>query len=355
MRKFFAAILTLIFVILLPIALYAQSIKSTVFKPAFYKSELVKHSIYQKVLDEISRQLFASEMVESMGEIPLFSVDEVQGILEEIITPDWLQENVEMVIDKAFTWFNSDQDIQEVEIIISLVDLKNQAVEILNSTMTKKFDSLPECNPQDLERLSEGFEGGSTCRPLGITADNLRQYIDITEFIDILPDQLDVMGLLSGEVTFGEVEDENVQAPFEADEIFKMLTEWRRMIHLAFLALNFLYVLLAVFFVLIIVLVIKSVRSVIRWAGFNLLISGIILFISALLARDLFERYVLANMEMGGISAVLVSALQSILRDLLTAIIGVIRIEGVIGLVLGFILFAISFIIKKKFKLANHR
>jgi len=351
MRKFFAAMLAIIFVILLPIALYGQSIKSTILDQEFYKSELVKYDIYQQVLTEASRQLLSSEAIQSIEEMPLLSADDIKEMLEGIVTPEWLQGNIEMVIDEFFAWFNSDQNIREVKIIISLAGLKEQVITVLNNKIEEKFNSLPECSLQDIEQLSKGFEGELTCRPPGFTIDVLRQYLDLSEFVDVLPDELDVLGVMTGEVSFDKDSEEvSTQAPVDVDEVFRTLTEVRRIVHPAFLILNLLYVLLAVFFVLIVVLVMKSVKSVLRWVGFNLFIPGIILFISGMLLKGLFERYVLAGMHIEEVTTVLVSALQSILQDLFNAIIGVIRIEGVVGLIAGFILIVISFIMKSSQK-----
>lgn len=359
MRKFFAVVFSLIFIVLSPLAVYAYSLKVTLLNPTFYKSTLARHGVYERALDAASEQLFSPE---GQPLVPFISLEELQSVAKKVITPDWLQLQVEMIIDRAFVWFYSDEDIREVQLAIELTDLKRRAAEQFQEIIRQKYDSLSECTLQDLRELEKRFQDGDLsslpCRPPGFSVDQLLEQFDINQFLKGVPDQLDLMAVLKGEVALSLGEGGAPlagQPKMNVEEIFTRLTEARAIAHQVLTGLIVLLVSLGLLFVFTILLVMKSLRSVVRWAGVNLLIPGLILSSSFFVLQRLFNQFLDSKMQGERFPPEVLPVLRSVADGTFTTLTTPVEVAGFVAFGLGFILLVISFIIKKPVKQASAR
>lgn len=347
MKKVFAFIFSVIFILLLPITLVAYNIKTNVFNHDFYKKELAKYNTYELVINEAIGQLFSSEeRVGIIQEIPLLTFDELKDLIKQLITPAWLQQQIENIINQSFTWFESNTDIRNAKIAVSLVDLKNKSPDIIKNKFEQKVKSLKTCTKADLKIFNQHDLKTIPCVPADYDINDFLKDFDVNGIINQVPDEVDLIKLIKGEVTFGNEPAKEAKDNEELERTFNTINRVRDLIKTAFTAVNYLFIILGLIFLLMASLTMNKLRSMFRWLGFNLFLPGLLIFIATMGLHRLLVSNVSKLISQSKLSTVLLGTFKNIIMDLGSVTLTNLRIEGIIILIVGIVFIILSFIIK---------
>ena len=146
---------------------------------------LHKSDTYDLLFDEvISPQIEGA--LGQFAELPLgitITNDEVIAALRQIVPPEWVQEQVDNLINEVGPYVVGEKD--SFQIVVPLRERVDVALRLIEETADRKLDEvfigLPECTPTDLLRL---VEAGLTtqlpqCRPPGIGLEDIKGLLDL--------------------------------------------------------------------------------------------------------------------------------------------------------------------------------
>jgi len=348
MKKFLAFIFSVIFIIIFPITLVAYNIKTNVFNDDFYKKELAKYNTYELVINEAIGQLFSSE--ERTGviqEIPLLTFDELKALIKQLITPVWLQQQIENIIDQSFAWFESNTDIRNAKISVSVADLKNKSPDIIKNEFEQKVKSLKTCTKADLKIFNQHDLNTIPCVPADYDINNFLKDFDVNGIINQIPDEIDLVKLIKGEVTFGDEPAKETKNKEQIEQTFNTINRVRDYLKTVFTVINYLFIVLGLVFLLIASLTMKRLHSMFRWLGFDLLLPGIFILAGSIALHSILTDRINSILITGSkLSTELSQILKNMVIDLISQILTNLRIESIILLLVGIVLIVISFIIK---------
>ena len=128
-RRFFVLPVGAVFLVLLAFALFGSRVSATLYDPEFYKRHLAEQEVYGFVLDDLT----SASIEELRGKPPDFfsillpdnpiaalglpTTDLVQSV-NGVFPPDWVQEQLEGVIDQVVGYVNGDRDELDIRIAI---------------------------------------------------------------------------------------------------------------------------------------------------------------------------------------------------------------------------------------------
>lgn len=168
MRKFFALLVLVLFVVLAPAAIYAVNLQSTLLVADFYKDTLQRSNAYERlgpVLAEIVVSDLEERLAEEFGEdAPPLPKEELEGIVAELIEPRWLKGQVEGAVDDFFAWLENNEALPNVS--LNLRPIKEQLPgvmpQIITAFFAKQWEELPLCAAGEIPTFTDF---GPSCRP----------------------------------------------------------------------------------------------------------------------------------------------------------------------------------------------
>ncbi|MFC1687399.1 hypothetical protein ACFL0L_02375 [Patescibacteria group bacterium] len=345
MKKFFAVILILLFIILTPAAMVVHSLRTVILDPEIIKQELVDASAYEAAID-----LTAEELQSQSGlfddAIPFLTSEDITDAIRGVISPAQLQTQVESLIDQFFIWLDSSDDIRDIELIVSLGEVKTRTESIVLTTLEARYNELPICLPDQL--IDTEFDNKNVdvigCHPSDVTFNDLIQDIDITSLLDEIPDEINIIELLSeGEEVVDEQFEEGSPVSTSVEDVFNQLNNIRDRLSQATRLLQTLLVVILLIFLFIGALSTRSVRGFFGWTGFPLLIVGLILIVPMLVAGT----YISDTLERELSSPDTPIAAQTFMRDMGESFVDIlassVRTKGIILGSLGFIFIIVAF------------
>ncbi len=360
MRKFFPVILALIFFVLLPIWLVLYNINFNLLETNFYKSVFNKVNIYERsvnlVVDNTVDYLISS--TDKIGiDIPDYVAESIESeiriITHDLITKDFLQENVEMFFDNSSDWIKSDKSVKEVEIKLDIKEIKEAIPKILEDSIVSEInhvvDQFPKCV---LEEINITDEENSFCLPA-----ETKVYLD-TMFIDLFENKFaglfdEIFSSIPEEIDIQKIFVSNIVSDEKISEVDKNVEKFRKIYSILVIAFWILTAVLLSLLLYIASLTKKSIRSMIRWLGLTIFIPAIILILPivfsstvAPLLLDFYEDSII-NTEDLNISSEMVSDLSGLVTDTINAFLHKIIFPIYIIAALGFVLFIIAFFIKQ--------
>jgi len=182
-RVFVNILIIIILVIVTPVLLLVTSLKTNVLSTTFLKHELDRHDIYTVAFSMVEEQIKEMELA---PEIPI-THEEISSLITEVLTPEWLQGNVETVLDDFNTWLNAPPGT-ELSIILSLAEPKANLLTELDVLLEKKLAELESCTPEEENML---------CMFAGLGLDDLKQELTTFDFnpedlVNQLPDNFNL-------------------------------------------------------------------------------------------------------------------------------------------------------------------
>jgi len=157
----FFCILLFIF-ILIGIPLLSLSLVLT--NPENIKSTLVEVNIYEEVYNVALDVSSKNEDIDFIEKIDK-SEEEIKTSLKKIITPDWLKQNVENIIDSVYIWLDSGTQIPEFTVDLS--EVETNAINEGSTFLIDYIEDLPDCSQEEMQSMqSESFNPfDMSCKP----------------------------------------------------------------------------------------------------------------------------------------------------------------------------------------------
>jgi hypothetical protein len=336
-RKIIAFLLLLIFVFLAPLMLYALNFKSIAFNPDFYKEELRKHNVVDKIVDVIIRNIVSEARAEKKHPEVFLDEGELKRALMEVAPSSWLRVQVEGGIYAFFAWLWSEEELPII--IIPLKDVKGRMPGAIDGFLERTLRKLPECKPGQMP-FAPGEEFPS-CIPLGpmgealIREMKLRLRGEMDKFLPRIPDEINLADFIKK----------------RKPELVDNLTRFRRILQVASLAL---YGGIAAVFVLLILIALfaaTSLRSMLRWVGSALFLVGAIALTPAVFLPQLSEgafSQISRAEQFKEIPFELLKLVLNILKDFVDAFASQIKVQAAIVLGIGIMLIILSLIVGRR-------
>lgn len=204
MRKFFAFLLLIIFIPVFILAVLTWSIRSTLLNKEFVKDELSKNKVYEFIHEET----LSIVTEDKASEIPpnLLTTSELTKLAQGTITVDFLQNEVENLIDNVYPYLLSQEDSFEAEIDLeevkqafgnNLVKLAKAKKISINSAITREItDEMPNkvilsnegisFEPKNFNLFEEKEDAEDFSRSFAESFAGIRNFISVSNFISTL-------------------------------------------------------------------------------------------------------------------------------------------------------------------------
>ena len=287
MRIIASILIILMLVIITPVFLLVTSLKTNVLNTTFLKNELERNDVYTLAFD------LADEQINNIQIDPEFPVtnQEISTLVKQVITPDWLQQNVEGLLDSFNAWLNAPAGT-ELSQNVSLAEPKVTLANSLDAFLTDKLKTLEPCPRNNRSEEDQGI-----CNLAGLNLDEAKKQlkengVDPDIVTNLLPDTLDLLNPDLSKLT-GEANTDNPEGvAVNTDEIQKNLEISKKYYQLGQRFFWYAWIIYAVLLALFIVMnATGGWRRVVRWTGVLLFFIGIIPaaigFASVIIVNDL--------------------------------------------------------------------
>jgi hypothetical protein len=348
-----AFILLVGFVVAFPISLVAHDVGALIFNPdttkTLVRDKLLNSQLIAQLAQEATRQMLTSagpDAQQSQGAQGGIDMAAVNDALSRLTDADWqkitdltaptklVEETVNQIVDAYTEWLNSSQPFPPLKLDLKV--WKENTQNNAGGVMTVLLDAMPACDANQMQDLSsgnlqtaEGLAGSlQACRPpepyYSTIVANAKLLIQ--ESLKHAPDTIDL-----------DLMTQNTQAPNELVQLKTSLTRVR-------LIATWGWAVVAGLGTLAVVAAAKGFRSMLRWAGWPLLLSGS-LVLAFSLGLQFFSLHFLdeilasALTDKSGALGLMGSAIAAGALDLVTK---PLLLQGLIttGLGVGAILFA---------------
>ena len=144
LRRLLAVFLGLLLILLMLPSLAVLRLNSTLLTPDFYNEELEKVGIYAFLPQEVV-PTFVREKWDDIPELPLGATidqDQVIDAMQRVVSPDWLEEQVEQSIDELVPYLTGEKD--SFNITVPLADRLQLAIPEVKTLLadSKVYDAL---------------------------------------------------------------------------------------------------------------------------------------------------------------------------------------------------------------------
>ena len=270
-------ILGIIITSILPLVIYGIAAKSVAFNENFYFNELEKKNVYSS--------LYVSY---GLGAANYLSESEFKNIINTFL-------------GRVLSYMRGEKE--ELDLSVSLGDIFSE------EKIRSMLNSLPECKAGE-----QPFVSGITpkCLPPGSSISQIMDMIDTNQKIDI-------------------------EKMLHLEVMKEKMAEFRSMIENIFMIINVLILVLIALIAGFVLMTRKSKKSMFKWLGSALLISGIVSIITALIIPFLVSS---------ALSGMGQNILTEIISDILKEISNIVTIYSVIIAAIG----AVMLVVSKKMK-----
>ena len=276
--RFFAVIILAVFIIAFPLSLVLRNAGGLLFDPETTKTLVRENLRNSDLMASLARQ--ATQQIlnsQSSGEsqesgiqtaLAQLTEEDWRQITELVAPEDLVTETADQVVDAFSAWLNTQAAFPEVQ--LNLAALKDNAIANAAGVVSVVMNALPACDAQTLASINQAGEQNAEqlaaiipiCLPPEPTYSNVLAQADtvMTQMLAQAPDTID-LGLLN-----------QGQAPTELTQLKENLVNMR-----SFLSWSWVAVLIVG--MIGVVLGARGVPSALKWAGWPLVISGLIVVV----------------------------------------------------------------------------
>lgn len=264
-RRVALVFLAFVFFLLLTMSLTLGAVEGKVLDEDFYKDRLEENDFYVRVYIDVLPEIDA--VPDYYGALQI-SRQETEELTAQIFPPEWLQTQVESLLDNLFPWLRSDTDYLDMS--IDLRPAKQDAHSIVMAFFDQKIDTLPDCQPgqvPDLSLVSQGVL--PECIPGGLDRNIIRAQVmsEAMPFVDAnieqAPDTLDLID---------EAKSEDETREQFLDEFDSPRQIIRRIVDIPQAAF---YVAMVVVLGIIVALNLPQLKRILRWLGYTMFFAGL--------------------------------------------------------------------------------
>ncbi len=298
--RFFAVIILAVFVIAFPLSLVLRDVGNLLFDPETTKMLVRENLRDSELMASLARQATQQMLTSEQGEagdqnpaqLALANLsDEHWRQITELIAPEALvEETADQIVDAFTAWLNTQAAFPEVQ--LNLAALKNNAVARAGEVVSVLMNALPACDAEALASMTvtEDVEQFFAAIPLCLPPEPLYSQVVaqadamMTMMLASTPDTIDLGQLNQG------------QAPAELTQLKQNLVSIRTFLNWSWLAV-------AALGVAAVVLAARGTVSYLRWAGWPLVLSGVIVLIFGLGLRvfslNFLDQFLATVLEQG--------------------------------------------------------
>jgi hypothetical protein len=148
-------------------AAWSQVAVSTIHNKDTVKGWFQKSGFYDEIADVVLEKIKddqTSTQDKATEQIPV-NDPQIQSVVKSILTPAFLQKNVETLLDSSYGWLNG--TAPKLDFSIDLTSAKQQLAASLGEFVKNRVDGLSVCAGGEASSDFDGFN--ATCRPSGVT------------------------------------------------------------------------------------------------------------------------------------------------------------------------------------------
>ena len=340
--RFFAFIILIFFVIALPLSLVLRDVGALIFDPETTKTLVRDNLLNSEMIASLARQtteqMLGGEVESQVTAETAAQGQLIQRALAELSGEDWqritelavpenlIEQSLNEVVDAYTSWLNSDQPFPDAQ--LNLQSWKENTAAHAADVMKVILDALPECTAEEAAYLAlQGLQSGDLaaaiplCRPpepiYGTLVANAK--VLLGGMLINAPDVIDLNQFTQGQ-----------EAPPELVQLKTNLTSARAV-------LAWTWVAVAGLGALAVAMAARSLKSVLKWSGWPLLLAGTATLVIGLGLRFFSLRFLdemLANAFSSG-SGALGSAGGAIASGALDLISAPLLLQGLFLTTLG--------------------
>lgn len=191
-RSLLAFILSILLLIIVVVGIPLASLSTLTAENGSLKTWLKEGEVYENLAEVLVDMALDEIDSEKVGFLAFASEGQLKEIVTNTLTSNFLQTNVEKVIDATYAWFNG--DTEKIEFELELTDVQQDLDEYIRDLFEEKFQSMPTCtNSEDIDSAaSDPFS--AECLPPGF---------DSSQFIEeSVPKELFLEGKVSTDEIF---------------------------------------------------------------------------------------------------------------------------------------------------------
>lgn len=351
MRKFFATVCAILFIIFTPLTVVATVVQVRLFTPPAIKLLLRSSQIGEhlpQLLSSIFSEQFQQEVSEeSEGEEQPLADPFVQfggqAVFEDALGKVLPAEDVYAILDQSvdtvFNWWKTGRPVEELSVVIDLTRPKQRLAPVVLESVKKYIEDLPTCTAEELK----GMQGADlpdvfrlACAPEGFSLDSFAQ-AGISEealsgiLLASVPDEFNVQDFLQ------QMQQSDAQ---QLIEINQRIDSVRRTLDLVQTILRVMQVLMVVCFLLVGFLRLTPAKTFFAWIGWVLVLPGLELLALAGLSNlipNLVEQNIAVNSEVAEIipiAQVATALIHTVSQPILWVGLGMTLI-GLLSIILG--------------------
>ena len=319
LRKLTLMLLSSLFISLSMLWVTTYEARKLVLASDFYKQEIHDYALVGSLYDELLSQLETQQTSLSQGMTALeFSPQELSTIMKKALPPQWIEDQIGSSLDQAFSWMKTDEALFDLKFDISQ-QKKTFRAEI-QSGITAKEQAIPICTSSQLLAMQTTGTLLFNCRPAGVTFDQFLGPEGLTFFDNLsttLPDMLSLRALMEGTVFM------NTPASVKADRqnyqnLLTDLQSIRQVLKYGDTGFIIGSIALLGLLALVIALSYRKPRSLLRWVGYAVFMSGLFLKILSIGLERLsvtVQSEIIANLD-SSLSVQLRNAIAGVPHDL---------------------------------------
>jgi len=257
--------LALVFFLLLAASLTLGAVEGKILDEDFYKGQLDENEFYTRVYTDVLPEIEA--VPDYYGDLQI-SRQEAEELTAQIFPPEWLQTQVESVLDDLFPWLRSDTD--NLDMTIDLRPAKQRAHSAVMAFFDQKIDTMPECQPgqvPDLSLISQGVL--PECIPSGLDRNVIRELVisEAMPYVDANIEQApDILDLID------EAKDEDETREQFLDDFDSPRQIIKHIVDIPQVAF---YGAMVVVLGIIVALNLPRLKRILRWIGCTMFFSGL--------------------------------------------------------------------------------
>ena len=257
--------LAFVFFLLLAASLTLGAVEGKVLDEDFYKDRLEDNDFYARIYTDVLPEIEA--VPDYYGDLQM-SRQEAEELTAQIFPPEWVQTQVESLLDNLFPWLRSDTD--DLDMTIDLRPAKQDAHSIVIAFLDQKIDTLPDCLPGQVPDLSLITQGVlPECIPSDVDRNIIKEQFmsDAMAFVDANIEQApDTLDLIDEAKSTGETREQFL------DEFDSPRQIIRRIVDIPQAAF---YVAMVAVLGIIVLLNLHRLKKILRWVGGTMFFSGL--------------------------------------------------------------------------------
>ncbi|MFA6587623.1 MAG: hypothetical protein WCT08_01000 [Patescibacteria group bacterium] len=336
MRRFSGVLIIIISTIIGFGVILGWSFRLSILKSETWKEALQQAKIYDHLVSDLTVSIIDSS--ESKNEVlanaPVTSA-EAADLVNAVITPVYLQTQVEKTLDLTFDIIFSRTDFNSAKLEIPLQDIKNRLPVAVQELLIKKINKLPICTTAQLKE----FEKQKTldtvlppCKPKGMDARSIvNESLKIEEITKQIPETIDIIAEIKKTQEDSDSQNSLNEVIVKIQDIAKLSLKYHLFATCIWLGL----------LVILFLIFLPSLRRCFRWFSIGLFIPNFLLIIGASVGRNRISEI---TIKTDATNEILVRNITPIIQNLATQTVSQVQKLALIGLVASLVLFAIQFV-----------